>query len=520
MGNLEPAVRRAVVSPTADATARGRWRALVLTDPVAKLVRNAAHTGITDDTYDLRQLALAAVDLAVASMGFAREATLDEVLDTLTGLAARMQPAEEHASEWRDVAQLVVKGLLNDAREQRRFSYTFADLSDPGAVRWESYSFRLLSLRDTEYGPVLVASDQAVMLYLDGLDVDIEDAEAALAHVLQRQLDDQRFDAAVRTAAQAERTSRGMAAMLTDLLDATGRDVRSHDWLVDVPQRLDRARRHVEGRIGEDDHFLEHVQSGLDADISAEVRTASGQIVDLLRSAKRVHLDLERRLVGAREVFLDAQVRQQLARRRRLRLLSLGDELFTPTLALAAPDAGQVAEVFANRALGASVPRLIRFDDLVDALWAPPRVRETPEPTFEDAGDDADIEDVQRYPDAVLAAAREVLATTRTAPTRLSSLLTAAAGVDRSTVGGAVDDVVELVLLASLWAFAPDIADADEEASGEVDLLASGLTAVDDGARFSHLGVHGADLLVSASVSDQAEASPLDVALAGEGTPR
>jgi hypothetical protein len=94
---------------------------------------------------------------------------------------------------------MVVKGLLNDAHEQRRFSYTFADLANPGAVRWDTYSFRLLSLRDTEYGPVLVASDQAVMLYLGGLDVDIEDAEAALAHVLQRQLDDHRVLASIAT---------------------------------------------------------------------------------------------------------------------------------------------------------------------------------------------------------------------------------------------------------------------------------------------------------------------------------
>lgn len=91
--------RDSIVSPTADATARGRWRALVLTDPVAKLVRSAAHAGIDDDTYDLRQLALAAIDVAVASMGFAREATLDEVLDALAGIAARMQPAEEHPTE-------------------------------------------------------------------------------------------------------------------------------------------------------------------------------------------------------------------------------------------------------------------------------------------------------------------------------------------------------------------------------------------------------------------------------------
>jgi DNA-binding NarL/FixJ family response regulator len=298
-------------------------------------------------------------------MGFAHEATLDEVVDTLAGIGAQMQPAEEHGAQWRDVAQFVVKGLLNDAHEQRRFSYTFADLTDPDRVRWDTYSFRLLSLRDTEYGPVVVASDQAVMLYLEGLDVDLEDADAALAHVLQRQLDDHRFEAAVGTAAQAERTSLAMSATLTDLLDETSRDVRSHDWLVDVPERLTRARRHVQTRIGEDDHFLEHVLAGLDADATPGVRAASGQIVDLLRRAKRVHLDLERRLVGAREVFLAAQVRQRLAPRRRLRLLSLAEELFVPTLGLRADAAAEITGRFADRALGAALPDVAGVGEVV-----------------------------------------------------------------------------------------------------------------------------------------------------------
>ena len=90
------------------------------------------HAGFGDDVYDLRQLALAAIDVVVASMGFAREATLDEVIDTLAGIAGRMRPAEEHAGEWRAVAQQVVMGLLNEAHEQRRFTYRFADLTDPG----------------------------------------------------------------------------------------------------------------------------------------------------------------------------------------------------------------------------------------------------------------------------------------------------------------------------------------------------------------------------------------------------
>ena len=96
---------------------------------------------------------------------------------------------------------------------------------------------------------------------------------------------------------------------------------------------------------------------------------------------------------------------------------------------------------------------------MVDMLWAPPRLREAAESVPEDAGDDVDVNDIQRYSNAVLHAARHVLALTRTAPSRLSDLLTAAAAIDPAAVDGAVDDVVELVLLSSLWAFDADAVD-------------------------------------------------------------
>lgn len=471
-----------MVSPAADASARSRWRALVLTDPIARLVRNAAHAGIDDEQYDLRALALAAVDIVVGSMGFSRESGVDEVLDSLVGLAARMQP--DRPAQWRDVAQVVLKGLLNDAHEQRRFTYRFADLSDRETARWESYAFRLLSLRETEFGAVLVASDQAITLFLHGLDVDLEDADRALAHVLQRQLDDQRFDAAARTAAQAERTSVGLSATLTELLDATRRDVGDVDWATDLPERLTRARRHVEERIAEDDRFLEHVQGGLEVEASPEVRAVSGQIIDLLRRARQVHLDLERRLVGAREVFLTAHVRQRIARRRRLRMFALGEDVLAPVLALPAADAHGVTERFANPALGVTVPRLVRFDDLLDALWAAPRAPEPGVAQIEEADEPVD-DDLQGYRPEVVAAAREVLGRTADGPVRLSALLD---DTDET-------EVAELVVLSALWAFAPD--PGDTEGESDVDLLAGGLETHDDGTVLHHPRLGGRDLLVA-----------------------
>ena len=491
----------ALVSPTADATARSRWRSLVLTDPVARLVRNAAHAGIDDSAYDLRQLALAAIDLVVGSMGFARETTVDEVVDTLTSLAARMRPAQEWAQEWQDVAQAVLKGLLNDAHEQRRFTYYFAEIGSdtagqvPDGSPTASGCCRCATPSSARCSS---ASDQAITLYLHGLDVDLEDADRALAHVLQRQLEDQRFDAAARTAAQAERTSVGLSATLTELLDATRRDVGSTDWAADLPERLTRARRHVEVRIAEDDRLLEHVQGGLDAETSPAVRAVSGQIVDLVGRAKQVHLDLERRLVGAREVFLAAQVRQRIARRRRLHMFTVGEDVLGPVLALPVADAAPVVEGFANRALGVTVPRLVRFDDLLDALWAVPRVPEPVPAEAEERDEPVPGEDPQGYGAAVMDAAQDVLGRVDEGPVRLSALLDDVCSHAGSDADG--PDVAELVMLSALWAFAPDPVDptsTDEDAGAEVGLLAGGLVAHDDGTPLRHALAGGRDLILS-----------------------
>lgn len=481
----QPEVR----SPAADASMRARWRALILTDPVARLVRNAAHTGV-HQAYDLRQLALAAVDIAVASMGFARQVTLAELIESTAELAAVMHPAGT-ADDHQDAARWVVKGLLNDADNQGAFVYTFVDalVSPP---RREEYAFKLLQLQDGPDGAVVLASHQAVMLYLNGLDLDVDDAEAAFSVVLQRQLRDRRFEAAARTATQAERVSVAMSASLADVLDATRRDVRAFDWITDVPHRLARARDHVEARIAADAEVLNHVAAGIDTETDSAVRQASGDLVETLRRIRRVHLDLAERVAGARGVFLQAQLSQVFARRVHLRLLNIEPELFHPVLNAPADDARVVAEAFGDRVLGLRVPRLLHLDGLVDMLLAPPRAAE-PEDVEPETPGEVEGVDLQAYPPAVVAEATRILRRAAARPVTLSSLL------DSAAPGG--DDLRELVLLTALWSYAPDVADPDQDPGAErgADLtaLVSALSAERSGGRLEHPLAWGDDLLVS-----------------------
>jgi hypothetical protein len=59
------------------------------------------------------------------------------------------------------------------------------------------------------------------------------------------------------------------------------------------------------------------------------------------------------------------------------------------------------------------------------------------------------------------------------------------------------DDVAELVVLSALWAFAPDPGDGSPDAASEVDLLASGLEAGDDGTELAHAWAGGRDLVIT-----------------------
>ena len=476
-----------VMSPAADASMRARWRALILTDPVARLVRNAVHSIVDGDAYDLRQLALAAIDIAVASMGFARAITLAELVDSIAELAALMRPGAEDREPHYEAARWVVKGLLNDADNQSAFVYEYVDPRVTPARR-EEYAFKLLQLQDGPDGALVQASPQAVMLYLNGLDLDVDDAEAAFSVVLQRQLRDRRFEAAGRTAAQAERVSVAMSASLADVLDGTRRDIRSFDWMGDVPARLAKAREHVESRIAADAEVLNHVAAGIDTETDAAVRRASGDLVETLRRIRQVHLDLADRVGGARNVFLQAQLSQVFARPVHLRLLNVEAELFHPVLGMRATRAREVAEAFGDRVLGFRIPRQLNLEGLVDALLAPPRVSEVTDFEPEDPGD-AEGTDPQSYPPGVVAQVTRILERARDRPVALSELADAATDVE----------VAELVLLSALWSYAPDLSgpdDKDKERGDDLTAVVSALSAERSGGIIDHPTVWGDDLLV------------------------
>lgn len=481
------APRAEVPEASARAGDEARWRSQVVTAPIEGLARAGAYAGDPgaryDGRYDLRRLAHRAIDAVVASMGFARELSDADLLAGLAAAAAAMAPGADPA-EWGAVADFVYGHLLNAPDEFAKFRFEGID----AAGRRRPFEFQLLLPRVADAGVALSASPEAINVFLKAFDLDVTDAEVAVAVMLERQIADGRFEAAAATAEAAGRISVAAAARVTEILDDTRRDVGSVDWRGDARDELARALAHVSSRVIEDDRLLAHVDAGTDAEDEG-VRAAAGDIAELLSRTKRLHLALEERLVRAHRTFLDAQGAQRLARRVRLRLLSPNEQLFVPVLSLPARSAALVTDAFAAAALGPAAPRVPWLSGLIDALLAPARAAE-PAPREAEEPEVAEEPDVQAYADAATAAARALFAAAEAAPVRLSGLLAAARAQGDP-------EVLELVWLGALWAFAPDL-----PADGEIDLpplsaeLTGALAADDDGTALDDPGFGGADLLL------------------------
>jgi hypothetical protein len=468
---------RAVVDPSFTR----RVKALARTLPVHDLDASKGQREGDWTRYDLRALALAAVDAVIDEMGLAYGATAAAVRARLAALARAAAP-DRPPAQAEQVAAAVLDALLNDRERREAFAVPYSDWSGP-AHRRAQLVFKLLEEVEAPDGTIVLrATDEAVNLFVGALDRDVEDAQAAAEAILESQLRRGRIDQAVATAREARLRSVQFAGRVRRVLDATRRDLRQVDWGEDVPRLLDDALHHLASRLDVERHLVATLRDTLDEiadageDGGARGAAQAAELVRLVTDCQSRHLELHEQLLGARGEFLAAQDRQRFAPAADARAVDLGEELLKPLLRVEAAVAEPAAGAFVLGALGPAPPRLARLPDLVDALLQPRRSADE----HGERGGEPDLValdlDAWRFSPETWVAALDVLDVVGPAPVRLSDLL-----ADARRRGG--PQAAELVALTVLHAFAPE---------GE-----PGLVARDDGGRLEDPDLAGADLLVS-----------------------
>jgi hypothetical protein len=271
------------------------------------------------------------------------------------------------------------------------------------------------------------------------------------------------------------------AETLRRKLEATRRDVRSVDWESEIPNLIEEALVHIEGRFRVESAILANITAIRDDAEDADHKRRAAALVDIVRDCIRRHTQLQTRLQAAGSVFRAEQDRQQFAGPPARATVDIFGHLLVPALTLPLAGAAGPTGVFFRFGTGVAPPGQVRLLDLVRLLLTPSARRddlggEMPEPDLVPAAEPGIFSSRQWEQADALLDLGEV-------PRRLSALLADARAID--------PDLPGLVVLRALVQVSPEIGTALRQGDQAV------MIAVDDGAVLNDPEFAGADLLVA-----------------------
>lgn len=464
-----------------------RLRVLLHTLPLDGLRRSDAIRDAELRHYDSLALALRVLDVVIDRLGLEAESDREAVTRVLRPVlsamdaAAGVDPSPERHERMLDK---LLGGLRNDGDARRPFREEYTSVNGAGAALRHALEFRLVFDAFHPSGrTVLRPSAEACNLYLRLLDLDVEDAQAAAEAVVESQLARGRFEEAVHSARQARIQSVRFRDKVLQILRDTRRDVDRVDWKVEVPRILNESLAHLERRFAVERGILGAADERLEVmpDEEASSRRAVAQVANLTRDCLLRHTELHEQLLGAHNVFLDAQARQAFAPKPSRPLPHLADDVLEPLLRMPITRAVQLLDRAFPLFVGTHLPVLASLEGLVTWMLQPRRPQPRQDIDVEPV-DAADLDaELRRYPPEVRAAATEFL-NGDGGEVRLSEVLS------RARASGASNAVLEVMALLVLQGFSTEDRDTAHVAAEPI-----------AGAQLEDPLLYGDDLLVSAA---------------------
>lgn len=440
--------------PAWDPALTHRLRVLLHTAPLHELRLGDSRRDPELRHYDSLALAMKVFDLVIDSAGLDREVDRSRVEQALGPLLSQMDGAAGMApdpSRHEAMVDRVLGGLRNDVNRRRPFEEIYTDFEeDLSAVR-RKLEFRLMvDYFHPSGGTVLRLSNEAINLYLNALELDIEDAQAAAEAVVMSQLARGRFDEAVQSARNARWQSLRFADKVSAIIRETRRDVSRVDWREEVPKLLEEALIHLDTRLTVERNILTTADERLEVLEHGDATALKVvEVSRLIRDCRLRHVELHHQLMGARNVFLDEQARQSFSAVPLTLHPNLLADILDPVLRLGRRDAKAVTDDVFPFFFGGQAPSLLSLSDLVAWLLRPRRESPKMEVEVRETDLTAGGIDLARFHPADRARIEALMAGLE-GPVALSALL------ERLRASGASPTAMELTTLTVLHAFAPD----------------------------------------------------------------
>lgn len=462
-------------------------KALACTAPLHDLdVRKSRLDWADAVVYQMSEIALQVIDQVTIAMDFDRGADAEQVVARLRAFVAAQAPDRDE-SEHDRVIRWVIDNLINVGSVDRGFRAVYGSFDSSGTYQRRSFDFKLLvELSGPDGGIYLRATDEAINVLVGALDTDVESAQIAAEVKLENLIKRGRLSDARSAAEQARYLTVMYAETLRRVLDATRRDVRSVDWLHEVPELIATALNHIASRYNAESAILRNIRAARDEAEDAEKKRRAAALVDIVNECIARHTQLQARLQAAGSTFRLEQDRQQFSGPPQQATIDLFGQVLLPCLDLPVADAIGPATAFFTAAAGLRVPSVVGLSGLVEMLMVPTQEPDSlgahvTEPDLVPlAAHDRFGEEQWQMSDALLDL-DEV-------PRRLSGLLDHARRLD--------PELVDLVALRVLHAVSPEVGSAVRQREGEL------LVAVDDGTVLDDEEFGGADLLVACARID------------------
>lgn len=431
-----------------------RLRVLLHTTPLQDLRLGDSRRDPELRHYDSLALAIKMFDLIIDHAGLdseidrgAVERMLAPLLTAMDSAADKKPDGERHAA----IIDRVLAGLRNDDVGRRPFEITYRDFDSSGKAVSRSLEFRLVVDHfHPAGGTVLRLSNEAINLYLNALELDIEDAQAAAEAVVASQLARGRLDEAVQSARNARWQSLRYQEKVASIMRETRRDVARLDWRDEIPRLLSGALEHIRTRLQTEENILEVAEQRLDVlVVGDESGRTIGEVARLVRDCRERHVDLHDQLMRARNVFLDEHARQAFNPAPLVPRPELLSEVLEPVLRMGRCDARDVTDHAFPGFFGARAPGMLSLVDLVGWQLRPRREPAASEVLVDERDLTTHAIDLGRYPAEVREQAKALLS-------ELSRVTTLSALLEAAQRDGIDEQTLELVVLLALHQFAPE----------------------------------------------------------------
>lgn len=353
-----------------------RLRSLLKTGPFHRLRANEGRHEVLLPHDDTTVLLIKTLEVLVDALGLRLGAPREAVHHALAPILEagdQMRGIAVDRARHVAVSDLVIGVLLNDAARRQAYEEVYLDVS--GAEPLErTLRYRFATEReDVDGSVVLRAEADGINLFLRALDVELEDAQAAIEAALRSQLQRGRFDLALGSAREAQIRSVQYEEQIRALIRKTERDVGRVDWRQEAPRLIRDALRHLEACIGTERASEASARAALDEMAGRAEARVLMRIIAMLADCSQRHQQLQRVLLQAHETFLREQERQRFAPVPLVHVPSVERDLFLPLLPRHLSDALPPAEGFALAIVPPVVPLLLDLGVLWGRLLRPPR---------------------------------------------------------------------------------------------------------------------------------------------------